>query len=165
MQSHSFTLPVLTLLLLATITSPSGAQRQQRRQGATFNPVGTFSAQNSPEAPTPRIDGDMIENIDLRKTGASYGGRLMVLRGDKTEIYKFTGATAEPGKLAFTTKPMRGVSYRFEGKFTRGGDFARDAVRRGDDRVENILEGTMTKLSGKSKRSEVTLKFDFLLGG
>jgi len=165
MRSPSFTLPVLILLLLAAFTSPSGAQRQQRRQGAAFNPVGTFSAQNSPESPTPRIDGDMIENIDLRKTGTSYGGSLMVLRGDKTVIYKFTGATAEPGKFSFTTKPVRGVSYRFEGKFNRGGDFARDAVRRGDDRVENILKGTMTKLSGESKRGEAMLKFDFLLGG
>lgn len=165
MQSHSFTLPVLTLLLLAAFTSPSGAQRQQRRQGAAFNPVGTFSAQNSPESPTPRIDGDMIENIELYKTGGAYSGSLMVLRGSRRGIYKFTGATVELGKLAFTTKPMRGVSYRFEGKFTRGGDFARDAARRGDDTVESILVGTATKLVGNRKLGEATLKFDFLLGG
>jgi hypothetical protein len=130
-----------------------------------FNPVGTFSAQNSPALPAPGIDGDRIENIALRKIGRSYGGTLTVFRGSRKMVYKFTEAAVGPGKLMFRTKPVRGISYRFEGEFNRGGDFAGDAMRRGDDRVENILRGMMTKLSGESVRGEATLKFDFLLGG
>lgn len=60
---------------------------------------------------------------------------------------------------------MRGVSYHFEGKFNRSGDFAQDAVRRGDDRIENILAGTATKFASGRKLAEAALKFDFLLGG
>ena len=158
---------VFAAVLLACLCAGVAAPAQVRgRKAPAFNPAGTFTAQNSPEAPAPKIDGDLILSVELRKAGSGYGGSLVVLtRGNRTVSYRFGGATLGPDKLTFTTGPVRGVAYHFEGKFTRGGDFARDAARRGEDVLEGVLEGRVTKVSGGRELGAAGLRFDFQVGG
>ncbi|HEX8162901.1 MAG TPA: hypothetical protein VF538_13610 [Pyrinomonadaceae bacterium] len=110
------------------------------------------------------MDGGLFQNIELHRVGAVYLGTLSMLRGNRMVTYRFTRAVVEHGNLPFDTTAARGVSYRFEGRFTRG-DFAGDAARRGEEVVEGILEWTVMKLPRGRETGTAELKFDFPLGG
>lgn len=131
--------------------------------GRPFQPGGLLLCAELAGVTAPLVGGDLLQNLELRKAGTGYSGTLSVLRGNRMVTYRFARAVVEPGKPSFTTSPVRGVSYRFEGWLTRGGDLARGAARRGEDIVEGVLEGTVTKLSGGQERGAAELKFDLLL--
>jgi hypothetical protein len=164
-RAYTYSAAIAAAVLLAALYTPSGAQVRGRKT-ASFNPSGTFSVQNSPESPAPEIDGDLVQNIELRKTAKGYDGELSVMRRTGGMVtYKFTGAAVEPGKLSFTTASVRGISYGFEGRFLKQGNLRRLTETTTGDVLSDALEGTATRYRGGRKLGAAEFKFDFLLGG
>jgi len=73
--------------------------------------------------------------------------------------YKLFKPTIDDQKISFKTRTVGGVSYEFEGSFTRL-DFAEKEMWN-----QVVLSGTLKKLSGGKVLAQAKLDFDYTPGG
>ena len=154
-------LSITLLLLSVNFTSQAGPQRA--RQNA-FDPSGSFHVINTQDA---HLDSEFLAVIELEKKNGrkpAFSGKLVMALGSSTTPFKFITSIATPEKFMFTTSGIRGVSYTFEGRFLRRGNFLEDWNR--DERPfdEAVLEGTLTKFKDGRKVTEKFFKFTYSVG-
>ena len=137
---------VSSCVMLLTVVSVSGQQRR-------FNPDGSFWIIG--DAPKGFEDFGGINLNSHRDRRFPTNGINLTNGAD----IKFRTISISRERLAFTTSSRRGISYRFTGRFLRGGNFFRDVAD------ENpVLEGTLTKLSNGRVVSQAQLKFSYFGG-
>jgi hypothetical protein len=74
-------------------------------------------------------------------------------------VLKFRTISVTRNALTFTTFARRGISYRFSGRFLRGGIFFSEVA---DE--EPVLEGTLVKLANRQVVAESRIKFSYFGG-
>jgi hypothetical protein len=122
-------------------------------QRGRFNPDGAFWIIGEPPAAFSNFGGINLNSNRSRRLPAS-GVDLT----DGTR-FKFKTLTVARNKLVFSTVTRRGVFYRFQGKFLKGGDFSAQ-----DLQEQPVLEGILTKIVDGRKVSEAMLRFSYFGG-
>ncbi len=74
-------------------------------------------------------------------------------------VIRFKTISIAREKFTFTSNTRRGISYRFSGRFLKGGTFFSDIS---DD--DAVLEGTLTKLSNGRVIAQAKLLFSYFGG-
>jgi hypothetical protein len=151
---HGF--KVITIFLLILLISHDGGRvRAEAKDALPFNPSGDYHPANPPADGSERFTHFDLE-VRRRK------GKL-VARGEVRNVgvrYEFAAVSVTEERLRFTTVRARGVSYSFDGRFLRGGDFPGQFTGRG----VVMLEGTLTKYEGGKKVAEVDSAFLYYPG-
>jgi hypothetical protein len=142
---------LFALVVLCAVTSaPALSTPEQQRR---FNPDGSFWIIG--DAPKSFQD---FGGINLN----SHGNRRLPSSGvnlTNGAVLKFKTISVAREKFTFVTYVRRGVSYRFSGRFLKGGNFFSDIA---DE--DPVLEGTLTKLSNGKVVAESMLKFSYFGG-
>ena len=124
-------------------------------KSAKFNPSGDYFPLNKPPGGAEQF-GQFDLQVRRRK------GRLIVW-GDVRSIgasYKFSSVSVQPKRLQFTTRTVRGVSYRFAGEFLGQGDFASQSTERGIV----MLQGTLRMFSHGKEILKIASPFLYYAG-
>jgi hypothetical protein len=137
---------LITTLALSVL--PTDAAQRKR-----FNPDGAFWIIG--EAPRGFQDFGGI-NLNLHSNRRLPSGGVNLTNG---ALLKFQKLSVAQDKFTFTTFPRRGTSYRFSGRFLRGGTFYAEAL---DD--DPVLEGTLIKLFNGKVVAEANVKFSYFGG-
>lgn len=118
-----------------------------------FNPIG-----NAPKGL------EEVASIDLFRSGRGRPFTSHAHSGVVTTrgvVYRFQNISASQNNLTFTTRARAGTSYRFAGRFLKGGVFAEMDSSVWD---QPMLEGTLTKLRNGKKVSESRMRFSYFGG-
>lgn len=138
---------VFMIVTLISAVAPADAQRPR------FNPDGSFWIIG--EVPKPFDDlGGINLNSNHNRRLPSSGVNLT-----NGALLRFKTISIAREKLIFTTYPRRGVSYRFTGRFLKGGVFFSEVM---DE--DPVLEGTLTKVTNGRVAAEAKLKFSYFGG-
>jgi hypothetical protein len=76
-------------------------------------------------------------------------------------VYRFQSISARQNNITFTTRARGGTSYRFTGRFLKGGVYAEMDSSVWD---QPLMEGTLTKLKNGKKVSESRMRFSYFGG-
>ena len=142
-------LSLVAVVLLCAISLPASNASQRRR----FNPDGAFWIIG--DAPQGFQDfGGINLNSNRNRRLPSSGINLT-----DGAVIRFKNISIAQERFRFTTYSRRGVSYRFSGRFLKGGVFYAEIL---DDNP--VLEGTLTKLINGRVAAEAKLKFSYFGG-
>lgn len=133
---------------LTLVVPPSEAAQRQR-----FNPDGSFWIIG--DAPKGFQDFGGI-NLNSHRNRRLPSGGVNLTNG---AVLRFQRISIAQEKFTFITQVRRGTSYRFTGRFLKGGVFFAEIL---DD--DPVLEGTLTKLSRGKVVAEAKLKFSYFGG-
>lgn len=151
---------LLALLLLgvamaapfSTTGALPGSQRRFDPEGQ-FNPIG-----NPPKGLEEVASLDLFRSGRGRPFTSHAHSGVVTTRG---VVYRFQSISASQNRITFTTRVRGGISYRFAGRFLRGGVYAEMDSSVWD---QPLLEGTLTKLRNGRKVSESTMRFSYFGG-
>ena len=135
-----------------TLGAHSSSQKRFDPEGQ-FNPIGN-----------PPNGLDEVASIDLFRSGRGRPFTSHTHSGVVTTrgvVYRFQSISASRNSLTFTTRARGGISYRFSGRFLKGGVFAEMDSSVWD---QPMLEGTLTKLRNGRKVSEGSMRFSYFGG-
>ena len=96
-------------------------------------------------------------NYGAKEKPPVYG--LIRLKKKSAKDFQVLKPTLNGKNLTFTTKAVGGISYQFEGAFTKLGDFP--TLR---PEGEILLKGKLTKYRGKTKIAEANVSFLYSAG-
>ena len=96
-------------------------------------------------------------NYGAQEKPPVYG--LIRLKKKSTKDFHVLKPTINGRNLTFTTKTVGGISYQFDGAFTKLGDFP--TLR---PEGEILLKGKLTKYRGKTKLAEANVSFLYSAG-
>jgi hypothetical protein len=140
---------VILSLVIATWMPLAGQTKRSR-----FDPSGAFWIQGEP--PNGFSDFSAI-NLNMRRLRRLPSSGVQLKDGTS---FRFKDVIVKQNNFTFTTVTVRNVSYRFSGRFLKGGDFA--ATWMGDETP--LLEGVLTKFRTGKKVAEAKLKFIYFGG-
>ncbi|MBD0371612.1 MAG: hypothetical protein ICV60_12300 [Pyrinomonadaceae bacterium] len=137
---------------LSTLGAFSSSQKRFDPEGQ-FNPIG-----NAPKGL------EEVASIDLFRSGRgrpftshTHSG-VVTTRG---AVYRFQSISASQNSLTFTTRARAGTSYRFTGRFLKGGVYAEMDSSVWD---QPLLEGTLSKFKNGKKIAESRMRFSYFGG-
>jgi hypothetical protein len=151
---------VVLLLLIATATvalpsllrAASSSQKRFDPEGQ-FNPIG-----NAPKGL------EEVGSIDLFRSGRgrpftshAHSG-VLTTRG---VVHRFQNISVSQNSITFTTRARSGISYKFSGRFLKGGVYAEMDSSVWD---QPLLEGTLTKFKNGKKVAESRMRFSYFGG-
>lgn len=152
---------LLFALLLAGITmyAPFSTLRAGSTSQRRFDPEGQFNPIGNPPKGL-----EEVASIDLFRSGRGRPFTSHAHSGVVTTrgvVYRFQSISASQNSINFVTRSRGGISYRFSGRFLRGGVYAEL-----DYSVWNqaMMEGTLTKLRNGKKVSESRMRFSYFGG-
>lgn len=150
-----FALLLGLVALAAPLSSPRAFPPAQRR----FDPEGSFlPLGNAPKGL------EEVGSIDLFRSGRNRPFTSHAHSGVSTTrgvVYRFQTISASQNSFTFTTRARAGISYRFTGRFLRGGVYAEMDSSVWD---QALLEGTLTKFKNGKKISESRMRFSYFGG-
>ena len=145
---------VVLSLLVASAVAPCATR------AGMIDASGTFSIHGkAPQA---------FANIEVLEIGGNdeYGWKanppfygFIRLNNKARTDYKLLKPTIDGNNISFKTRTVGGVSYEFEGSFSRL-DFAEKDLRN-----QAVLSGTLKKIVGGKTAAEAKLDFDYTPGG
>jgi hypothetical protein len=150
-----FALVLAVAATYAPLSTRGALSSSQRR----FDPEGQFNPIGSPPQGL-----DEVASIDLFRSGRGRPFTSHTHSGVVTTrgvVYRFQSISASRNSMTFTTRARGGVSYRFAGRFLKGGVFAEMDSSVWD---QPMLEGTLTKLRNGRKVSEGRMRFSYFGG-
>jgi hypothetical protein len=136
----------MAAVLLLILSSVEGGQQR-------FNPDGSFWI--IADAPKGFEDFGGI-NLNSHHNRRLPSSGINLTNG---ALIRFRTISIAREKFTFTTRVRRGISYRFLGRFLKGGTFFSEIS---DD--EPVLEGTLTKLLNGRVVAEAQLRFSYFGG-
>ncbi len=80
---------------------------------------------------------------------------LIRLKRKSAKDFQLNKPTMNGKNITFTSKAVGGISYSFTGTFTKLGNFPVNQP------IGVVLQGTLTKLKGKTKLAEAKVKFTY----
>jgi hypothetical protein len=104
------------------------------------------------------IDHLMLSTIDSKGNPAPLNGWIRPKR-KAAKDYQLVQPKLDGKNLTFTTQAVRGVSYGFEGAFTKLGNFPVDRPE-----GEAVLKGHLTKMLNGQKVAETDVAFTYTGG-
>jgi hypothetical protein len=137
---------------LSTLRASSSTQRRFDPEGQ-FNPIG-----NAPQGLEEVASLDLFRSGRNRPFTSHTHSGVVTTRG---VVYRFQSISASQNNCTFTTRARAGTSYRFSGRFLKGGVYAEM-----DSSVWNqpLLEGTLTKFKNGKKVAESRMRFSYFGG-
>jgi hypothetical protein len=124
-----------------------------------FDPEGQFNPMGS--APKGLEE---VASIDLFRTGRSRPFTSHTHSGVVTTngvVYRFSTISASQNNFTFRTRTRQGTSYRFAGRFMKGGVYAEMDSSLWD---QVLLQGTLTKFKNGKKIAESRMRFSYFGG-
>jgi hypothetical protein len=152
-----FFFAALTALIsaCASLALPAAFPASQKK----FDPEGQFN----PIGKAPQ-GLEEVGSIDLFRSGNgrpftshSHSG-VVTTNGT---VYRFSSINAARNSCTFTTRTRGGVSYRFTGRFLKGGVYAEMDYSTWN---QPLLEGTLSKYKNGKKVSEGRMRFSYFGG-
>ncbi|HEX8709036.1 MAG TPA: hypothetical protein VF723_12385 [Pyrinomonadaceae bacterium] len=141
----------LALAPASALDTPAAAVWQKG-----FDPEGQFD----PKGNAPR-GLEEVGSINLyRNTRGSFFRRGSGVNNTRGVIYGFKTLTVTRQRLEFTTVAIRGISYRFTGRFLKGGVFAESYL----DTELVVLTGHLTRLRRGQPVAEGDMQFTYFGG-
>jgi hypothetical protein len=137
----------MATVLLLVLSSVAAGQRRR------FNPDGSFWI--IADAPKGFEDFGGI-NLNSHRNRRLPSSGINLTNG---AVIRFRTLSIAREKFTFTTRVRHGISYRFSGRFLKGGTFFSEIS---DD--EPVLEGTLTKLSNGRVVAQAQLRFSYFGG-
>lgn len=141
--------------MCAPFSTPRAVHGSQRR----FDPEGQFNPIGNPPQGL-----EEVASIDLFRSGRGRPFTSHAHSGVVTTrgvVYRFQSISASQNRITFTTRARGGTSYRFAGRFLRGGVYAEMDSSVWD---QPLMEGTLTKLRNGRKVSESRMRFSYFGG-
>lgn len=151
-----------TFLILVSAFSVATGQRRRGGVADSFKPFGVYQqhADSYDDRGNP-IPKPIIGEFVIVNSRGKLGVKLWM---EKVE-YRVTVGSATADLFEFTTNEVRGVSYKFSGKFNVKGNLARAYARNRDTAVDNALEGKLTKVRSGKEVGQTLVKLDYLSPG
>lgn len=150
---------LFALLLISIAASAPFASRAFSSEQRRFDPEGQFNPiGNAPQGL------DEVASIDLFRSGRNRPFTSHIHSGVATTrgvVYRFQSISVSQNNFTFTTRTRGGTSYRFRGRFLRGGVYAEMDSSVWD---QPLLEGTLTKFKNGKKVSESRMRFSYFGG-
>ncbi len=137
---------------LSTLGAFSSSQKRFDPEGQ-FNPIG--------KAPKGLEE---VASIDLFRSGRGRPFTSHTHSGVATTsgvVYRFQSISASQNNLTFSTRARGGTSYKFAGRFLKGGVYAEMDSSVWD---QPLLEGTLTKFKNGKKVAESRMRFSYFGG-
>jgi hypothetical protein len=145
---------VVTVLVYTILPSLVRASAGQ----ATVDVFGYYFPQGKLPAAFSEIDHLMLSTIDDNARPAPLNGWIRPKR-KAAKDYKLVKPKLDGKNLNFTTQAVRGVSYSFEGAFTKLGNFPTDRPE-----GEVLLKGHLIKMLNGEKVAETDVSFTYTGG-
>ena len=144
------------LIAGATLAAPLN---KLSASGKKFDPEGQFNPLgNAPKGLEEVASFDLFRSGRNRPFTSHAHSGVITTRG---VVYRFKTISASQNNLTFTTAVRQGTSYRFTGRFLKGGVFAELDSSAWD---QPILEGTLSKFKNGKKVTESRMKFSYFGG-
>jgi hypothetical protein len=150
-----FALLLAVIAMAAPLSSLGAFSSTQRR----FDPEGQFNPIGNPPKGL-----EEVASIDLFRSGNGRPFTSHIHSGVATTrgvVYRFQSISATRNRITFTTRVRGGISYRFTGRFLKGGVFAEMDSSVWD---QPLMEGTLTKLRNGRMVSEARMRFSYFGG-
>lgn len=150
-----FALLLVGLAASAPVSALKAISPSQRR----FDPEGQFNPIGNPPKGL-----EEVASLDLFRSGRGRPFTSHTHSGVVTTrgvVYRFQNISASQNNFTFTTRARGGTSYRFTGRFLRGGVYAEMDSTVWD---QPLLEGTLTKFKNGKKVSESRMRFSYFGG-
>jgi hypothetical protein len=146
---------VLSLVSFGSMT----ANAQTAKKGTDI--FGYFDFSGKPPAGFKEISMiHLAGDYGAKEKPPTYG--LIRVGTDKTLDYKLLKPTGKGKNISFTTRAVRGVSYKFDGAFTRL-DVENIGIGEADSE-KPVLKGKLIKLKDGKQTSEASVSFVYLPG-
>ena len=137
------------MILVALCVAAPGQTRQAR-----FNPDGEFFLIGDPPDGFSDLSGIYLNGRRLRRI-PSQGLQL-----NNGNVFHYKSLVVRRNNFSFSTVTAGGTSFKFSGKFLRGGVFAEQELF--DEKP--VLEGTLVRYKDGKKVAEAKLKFSYFGG-
>ena len=143
---------IAALLSLTILPTLAGTNAQK------VDVFGYYFPQGKLPAAFAEISHLHLSTIDENANPAPLNGFIRPKR-KAAKDYKLVSPKLEGKQLTFTTQAIGGVSYSFDGAFTKLGDFPTDRPE-----GEVILKGRLTKMLNGKKVAETNVSFTYTGG-
>jgi hypothetical protein len=153
MSKHMYVIFLVLIAVLTYTISPSFARVTVESQKVDV--FGYYSPQGKLPAAFAEIDHLHLSTIDSRGNSAPLSGFIRPKR-KAAQDYRLVQPKLEGKKLTFKTRAVRGISYSFDGTFTKLGNFP---VERPEGEV--LLNGHLIKMRKGKKVAETDVSFTY----
>jgi hypothetical protein len=143
-----------SFVVLALLTALAHISSQAQSSSRTFNPDGSFWVHGKPPNEFSDFGGINLNRKRVRHLPKS---GLDEMNGRR---FPFVRLSVKRERFTFTTVTVRGVSYSFEGRFLKGGNYQQDAL--GDE--VPVLDGELKKFVAGKIVAQARLKFIYFGG-
>jgi hypothetical protein len=162
MNNRRYRMPRLFALLLAgmaALFTPFAASSALAFAQRRFDPEGQFNPLGNPPKAL-----EEIASIDLFRSGRGRPFTSHSHSGVVTTtgvVYRFQTISVSQNNFTFRTRARAGTSYRFSGRFLKGGVFVEMDSNAWD---QPILVGTLSKFKNGKKVAESRMRFSYFGG-
>lgn len=150
-----FALLLVVTAAIVPLSTPGAFSSASKK----FDPEGQFNPMGNPPKGL-----EEVASIDLFRTGRNRPFTSHTHSGVVTTrgvVYRFQTISVSQNNFTFTTRARGGVSYRFAGRFLKGGVYAEMDSSVWD---QPLLEGTLTKFKNGKKVAESRMRFSYFGG-
>lgn len=124
-----------------------------------FRPYGYFSLVGKPPAGFENFDTIQYWRREDEQTGADVSSRTTGLNETGGVVYRYATISITRQKFVFTTRSVRGVSYKFSGRFLRS-DFVGSEM----SFERPVLVGTLDKYRNGKRVAGANIKLSYFAG-
>lgn len=157
--SCMLTIPSIFIGTQAGIVAPAVVGSQPSRVRKAFRPYGYFSLVGKPPKGFENFDTIQYWLKEDEQRGPDISDRTAGVNETGGAVYGYATISINRQKFVFTTKKVRGVSYKFNGRFLRD-DFYDSELNL--DRP--VLVGTLSKYRRGRRVAEANLKLNYFAG-
>ena len=147
---------IFVLFFLLTFVSFVSAQNAEK-----FDTFGYYYIQNPTKNFADISEIHLSDDFGSKQNPPVFG--LIRLKNKKAKDFRLNKPFQKGKYISFSTKSVNGISYRFNGNFTKLYDKVIE-TRPGTTPNGVILSGTLTKIKGKRKIAEQRVGFTYFAG-
>jgi len=125
----------------------------------TFRPYGYFSLVGKPPAEFKNFDTIQYWSREDEQTGPDISSRMSGVNETGGVVYRYATISVTRQAFVFTTKSVRGVSYKFSGRFLRS-----DFVGAEMNFERPVLVGMLSKYRNGKRVAEAAVKLSYFAG-
>lgn len=124
-----------------------------------FRPYGYFSLVGKPPAEFKNFDTIQYWSREDEQTGPDISSRMSGVNETGGVVYRYATISITRQAFVFTTKSVRGISYKFSGRFLRS-----DFVGAEMNFERPVLVGTLSKYRNGKRVAEAAVKLGYFAG-
>ena len=160
-KSASTTSPLATATPAGQSTKRTDESSDKTGTSTQGDVTGAYFVKGTLPSDFSEIEHLSLATIDDQGNPAPLNGFIRPKRSRSAKDYRLVNPKLNGKTLSFTTTPVSGVSYSFNGTFERLDNFSANPPS--PDEV--ILRGTLTKVLGGDREIEVDVNFTYSAGG